>query len=178
MAYPGGRRAGSSHDQASMAGDRSEWTGICGGNSGDVLPTNSPPKDPDVRDNQIRLPPVGTICSCDSNQTVVLPVNQTPQIDCRSLKNPSHKGAALAIEMDRALYRFVSGRLSWRETQLFAFHNISPGCIFRSFGIESATLMGTNWLYVLGESSRKAKRSARIGDGTLLLFLVSISNDG
>ena len=108
MAYPGGRHAGSSHDQASMAGDRSEWTGICGGNSGDVLPTNSPPKDPDVRDNQIRLPPVGTICSGDSNQTVVLPVNQTPQIDCRSLKNPSHKGAALAFEMARAL----SGRLS------------------------------------------------------------------
>ena len=91
------------------AGDRPEWTGICGGNSGDVLPTNSPTEDPDVRDNQIRLPPVGT--KCDSHQTVVLPVNQSSQIDCRRLKNPSHKIVALAIEMDRARYRFVSGQL-------------------------------------------------------------------
>ena len=121
-----------------MAGDRSEWTGICGGNSGDVLPTNSPPKDSDVRDNQNRLPPVGTIYSCDSNQTVVLPVNQTPQIDCRSLKNPSHKVAAVAIERDRALYRFVLDDSSERRHISLHPIDISWDCILQLFGIKNA----------------------------------------
>ena len=80
--------------------------------------------------------------------------------------------------MDRALYRFVSGRLPCMETRFSTSRNISWGCILRSFGIENAVLFGTNWVCVFGKPNRKVEQLARAGDCTFRLDPAWSSKNG